>query len=381
MASSIEFLDKVIGILVVDRNKKEPFSGRDKEMLSSVAKGLSTLFSFYKHMNASMLEVFRLRSLLTLTERVAGEIKLEEVRKSVFEAIRSSFQDVWAIFLLKEGKEYYITEEDDRRYYHSLKHSIVAAALEKQISLCKTDLSAETKRPILCPEERNFEANSLLFSPFRGDVKGGILLLSRTKDCFDHNQDVMILNLMADIAASSVEKAFLYHLEEEKAMRDGLTEAYNHRFFQEILDNKIAEAQRNEEPISLLMIDLDNFKMINDQFGHQNGDMILKSVGRLMKDRIRSSDILARYGGEEFAIILPKTGSLEGYKLAENLRNSVESKEFVSQDGLKFNVTISIGIAELLKHAHNKLDLIAAADRALYFAKKEGKNCTCVAEN
>jgi diguanylate cyclase (GGDEF)-like protein len=221
----------------------------------------------------------------------------------------------------------------------------------------------------------------LLFSPFRGDVKGGILLLSKTKDCFDRNQDVMILNLMADIAASSVEKAFLYHLEEEKAMRDGLTEAYNHRFFQEILDNKIAEAQRNEEPISLLMIDLDNFKMVNDQFGHQNGDMILKSVGRLMKDRIRSSDILARYGGEEFAIILPKTGSLEGYNLAENIRNSVESKEFISQDGLKFNVTISIGISELFKHADSKRDLIAAADRALYLAKKEGKNCTCVAED
>jgi diguanylate cyclase (GGDEF)-like protein len=381
MANSIEFLDKVIGILVVDRNKKEPFSERDKEMLSSVAKGLSTLFSFYKHMNASMLEVFRLRSLLTLTERVAGEIKLEEVRRSIFEAIRSSFQDVWSIFLLKEGKEYFITEEDDRRYYHSLKQSIVAAALEKKISLCKTDLSAETKRPILFPEERKFEANSLLFSPFKGDVKGGILLLSKTKDCFDRNQDVMILNLMADIAASSVEKAFLYHLEEEKAVRDGLTEAYNHRFFQEILENKIAEAQRNEEPISLLMIDLDNFKMINDQFGHQNGDMILKSVGSLMKDRIRSSDILARYGGEEFAIILPKTAALEGYKLAENLRNSVESKEFISPDGLKLTVTISIGVAELLKHAHNKRDLIAAADRALYLAKKEGKNCTCVAES
>jgi len=159
-----------------------------------------------------------------------------------------------------------------------------------------------------------------------------------------------------------------------------LTEAYNHRFFQEILDNKIAESERNDEPIALLMIDLDNFKLINDQFGHQNGDMILREVGIIMKDRIRSSDILARYGGEEFAIILPKTASLEGYKLAENLRSSIESKEFIFPDGVKFNVTISTGVSELLKHAHNKRDLIAAADRALYIAKKEGKNCTIIAE-
>ena len=380
MASSIEFQDEVIGIIVIDRKKKIPFNERDKEILATVAKSLSTLFAFYKHMSASMLEAFRLRSLLTLTGRVAGEIKLEEVRKSIFEAINSSFQDVWAVFLLKEGKEYHITEEDGRRYYQSLKHSIIAAALEKKIALCKSDLFSETKRPILFPEERNFEARSLLFSPFKGDVQGGIVLMSQHKDWFDRNNDLMIVNLMADIAASSVEKAFLYHLEEEKAMSDGLTEAYNHRFFQEILDNKIAEAQRNDELISLLMIDLDNFKMINDQFGHQNGDMILREVGALMKDRIRSSDILARYGGEEFAIILPKTGSMEGYKLAENLRSSIEKKEFVSPDAVKFKVTISIGVSELLKHADNKRDLIAAADRALYLAKKEGKNCTFVAE-
>jgi len=379
IASSIEFNNEVMGIIVVDRTEKTPFDERDKEILTSVAKGVSTLFSLYKHMSVSMLEAFRLRSLLTLTERVAGEIKLEEVRKSIFETIKNSYKEVRTVFLLKEGNEYHVTEEDGRRYSRALRKSIIALALEKNISLCKADLSKEIKRPILFPEESAFDARALLFSPFKGDVKGGILVLSKNKDSFDKN-DLMILNLIADIAASSVEKAILYRLEEEKAMRDGLTEAYNHRFFQEILDNKIAESERNKEPITLLMIDLDNFKLINDQFGHQNGDMILREIGIIMKDRIRSSDILARYGGEEFAIILPKTASLEGYKLAENLRSSIEGKEFVSPDGVKLNVTISTGVSEHLKHAHNKKDLISAADRALYIAKKEGKNCTIIAE-
>jgi diguanylate cyclase (GGDEF)-like protein len=380
MASSIRFNDEVVGIIVVDRTEKKPFDERDKELLSSVVKGLSTLFSLYKHMNVSMLEAFRFRSLLSLTGKVAGEIKLEEVRKSIFETVKNSYRDVWTIFLLKEGKEYHVTEEDGRRYYQSLRKSIIALALEKNISLCKADLSKETKRPILFPEERNFDAKSLLFSPFRGDVKGGILLLSKNIDWFDRNNDVMILNMITDIAASSVEKAVLYDYERQKAIRDGLTETYNHRFFQEMLDNKIAEAQRNNESISLLMIDLDNFKLINDQFGHQNGDMILREVGRLMKERIRASDILARYGGEEFAIILPKTASSEGYKLAENLRDTIENKIFVSPDDIKFRITISIGVSELGKHAHNKPDLIAAADRGLYDAKKGGKNRTEIAE-
>lgn len=380
MAASIRFNDEVVGILVVDRSEREPFGEKDKEILSSVVKGLSALFSLYKHMNVSMMEAFRFRSLLNLTGKVAGEIKLEEVRKSIFETVKNSYTDVWTIFLLKEGNEYHVTEEDGRRYYQNLKKSIIALALEKNISLCKEDLSKEIKRPILFPEERNFDARSLLFSPFRGDVKGGILLLSKNKNCFDRNNDLMILNMITDIAASSVEKAVLYDYERQKAIRDGLTETYNHRFFQEMLDNKIAESERNKEPISLLMIDLDNFKLINDKFGHQNGDMILREVGRLMKDRIRSSDILARYGGEEFTIILPKTTAREGFRLAENLRETIANKVFISPDEIEFRITVSIGVAELGKHAHNKTDLIAAADRGLYNSKKEGKNRTEIAE-
>jgi diguanylate cyclase (GGDEF)-like protein len=385
ISSSIEFNKEVTGILVVDRNEKIPFEERDKELIVSIVKGLSTLFSLYSHINVSMLEAFRLRYLLNLTKRVAGDIKLEEVRKRIFETINDSFKDVWTIFLLKEGNEYHITEhisgKDERRYSRTLHKSIVASYLEKNLSFCKEDFTTEIKRPILFPEERDFGAKSLLFSPFKGDVRGGILLLSKNKDCFDRNKDLMILNLITDIASFAVEKAVLHERVRKQAVRDGLTNAFNHGFFQEILDNKIAEAQRNEESISLLMIDLDNFKMINDQFGHQNGDMILKNVGGLMKDSIRSSDILARYGGEEFAIILPKTISLEAYKIAEKLRISIENKEFVSPDGIKLKITISIGISEFFKHADNKRDLIAAADRALYLAKKEGKNCTFVAED
>ncbi len=380
MASSIGFEDEIIAIVIVDRTKREPFNNRDREILQSVVQSLSTLFSLCKYMNVSMLEAFRFRSLLNLTEKVAGEIRLEEVRKSIFETAKSSFKEVWTIFLLKEGNEYHLTEQDGRRYYQELKKSIIALALEKNISLCKMDLSKEIKRPILFPGERNFEARSLLFSPFRGDIKGGILLLSRNKDWFDRNNDLMILNLITDIAASSVEKAVLYDHERKKAIMDGLTETYNHRFFQEMLDNKIAEAERNGEPLSLLMIDLDNFKTINDQFGHQNGDMILHDVGLLMKERIRSSDILARYGGEEFAIILPKTNAVDGCNLAKNLRLEVEKNIFVSPDDIKFRITVSIGVAEFGTHAHNKKDLIAAADRGLYSAKKRGKNRTEIAE-
>jgi len=379
IASSIELDDEVKGIIVVDRKERIPFEEKDKEFFTSVVKGLSFLFALHEYLENFNMKADQLLFILKLTERMEGDIKLEEVRKRIFETIKELFKDIWTIFLLKEGSEYHVTEEDGRRYYRTLQKSIIASYLALKESLRKNDLTTETKRPILFPEERDFEAKSLLFSPFKGDVQGGILLLSKNKANFNR-KDLSLLDLITNIAASSVEKAYLYEKERKKAIRDGLTEAFNHGFFQEILDNKIAEAERNEEPITLLMIDLDNFKLINDQFGHQNGDLILREIGKLMKDSIRSSDILARYGGEEFAIILPKTASLEGYKLAEKIRSSIEGKEFVSPDGVKLNVTISTGVSEHLKHAQNKRDLISAADRALYIAKKEGKNCTIIAE-
>jgi len=379
IASSIEINGQTEGIVVIDRRERIAFDERDKEILKGISESLSTLFSLYRYMNASMLEAFRFQSLLNLTGRIAGEIKLDEVRGSIFENIKISFPDVWSIFFLKEGDEYYITEQDGRRYRRPLRNSIISLALQKTISLCKEDLTSEIKRPILLPEERDLGAKSLLFSPFRGSIKGGILLLSDTAGKFN-KKDLMVLNLITDIAASAVEKAILYDLEKEKAIMDGLTNTYNHRFFQEMLNHKIAESDRNKEPISLIMLDIDNFKIINDKYGHQTGNTVLKEIASILKERIRNSDILSRYGGEEFAIVLPKTTAEKCCTLAEDLRETIRNKKFLSSYGKSLSITVSIGISEFPSHGVDKIDLVAAADRALYIAKEEGKNRTIIAE-
>lgn len=380
LACSIEINEEIDGILVVDRKERIPFEERDKEIIKSFSKTFSTLLSMFMYMRASMLEAFRFKSLLNLTERVAGEIKLEEVRRNIFKSLNESYDDVWAMFILKEAGEYHITEQDGRRYTRPIKNSIVSLALKRRISLCKEDLTRESKRPILLPEERDFGAKALLFSPFRGNIEGGILLLSKKENKFD-DKSLKVLNLISDIAASSIEKAILYEREREKAIRDGLTGAYNHRFFQEIMENKLAEARRNENPLSLLMLDIDNFKEINDKYGHQTGDIVLKRIGEIIGGRIRSSDVFARYGGEEFAIILPNTPAEKAVKLGEVLRKVVETATFKAEGDEVFKVTISIGIAESLVHSDKKEGIISAADRALYLAKEMGKNETVLAEH
>ncbi|MDR4498007.1 MAG: diguanylate cyclase [Candidatus Scalindua sp.] len=158
---------------------------------------------------------------------------------------------------------------------------------------------------------------------------------------------------------------------------DGLTGLYNHRFFHKLLDSEISRADRYKHNFSLLMIDIDDFKKINDRFGHQAGDKVLKEIASLFKSLVRKIDRLVRYGGEEFAIILSETAKEHGRIFGNRIVESVAS--FIFQglpEGEK--ITISAGIAGYPDDAHTQEDLIRKADVALYKAKSAGKNILCV---
>lgn len=162
---------------------------------------------------------------------------------------------------------------------------------------------------------------------------------------------------------------------ESLANEDGLTEVYNHRFFQDALKKKLAEYEVNKKPISLIFIDIDYFKHYNDLYGHQKGDDLLKTIGRLLKDSIRKNDIVARYGGEEFAIILPETVEKDAVKIAENIRQKIENTYFYGEENQpNGKLTASIGISVFPDKAQNDVELIRYADDALYRAKFLNKN-------
>jgi diguanylate cyclase (GGDEF)-like protein len=158
------------------------------------------------------------------------------------------------------------------------------------------------------------------------------------------------------------------------SITDGLTRLHNHRYFQDELGRAFEESQRYQRPLSLAMIDIDFFKKVNDTYGHAVGDEVLKSVARHFRDSVRSTDLVARYGGEEFAVMMPETTLPDSITFAEKIRALVETTALETQAGT-IHATVSIGVASVPHtRIHSPKELIVAADKALYRAKKSGRN-------
>ena len=161
----------------------------------------------------------------------------------------------------------------------------------------------------------------------------------------------------------------------ELAFRDELTGLYNHRYFQEVLEAEVQRSVRYNHPVSLLLLDIDYFKSINDTFGHLAGDFVLKEISKIMIKLVRNCDIVARYGGEEFAIILPVTSQIGAKVLAQRVRRGIEQHQ-VKNNNQSISITVSIGLASTDKNSvkATRIGLIGQSDQALYRAKRNGKN-------
>jgi len=166
----------------------------------------------------------------------------------------------------------------------------------------------------------------------------------------------------------------------EVAVRDSLTQLFNRRHFMDQMQLEAGRHFRSGDPLTLMIVDADRFKNINDEFGHSTGDVVLKAIAHACEGAVRATDVLARYGGEEFAVLLPATSNIEACDVAERIRSAVTQIAIPAPDGSTINVTVSIGISTLSSPDPECKRLFDRADTALYDAKRGGRNRWVVAE-
>jgi len=211
-----------------------------------------------------------------------------------------------------------------------------------------------------------------------GSEDAMLLLTPSGADFGDQSRELALW--LGSQAAIALENVRLHRLVARQASTDGLTELANRREFEDSLANEISRAERFGGSLALILADLDSFKQVNDRFGHQAGDEVLRTFADILRETVRDIDVAARYGGEEFAILLPQTDIAGAERLAERLRGAVETRPTAHAQGIPVVVTSSFGVASF-PEAETAPGLFAAADEALYRAKRAGKNCVVCADS
>ncbi len=239
---------------------------------------------------------------------------------------------------------------------------------------------AKQKRPVLLTElHRGRRPDDTLVGSFMSVplvVQGeliGVLNISHGRPKAFNEDQLRLLTLIAGQAAATIQRLLLYADMRRLAITDDLTNIYNRRHFLERMQSEIDRARRYGTPFSVMFIDIDNFKELNDNHGHQVGDKILAELATILKHWARSSDIVARYGGEEFVVLLPMTDKPRSITAAERLRTRVQRHTFYRRKKL----TVSVGVASYPGDGDNADQLLGRVDEALYMAKKTGRNRAC----
>jgi diguanylate cyclase (GGDEF)-like protein len=256
--------------------------------------------------------------------------------------------------------------------------------LSEQISIEEMANQSEGKLPSWAreqlPKSITQTFDFVLVPVITDDAVIALMRLSRPSKKPFTADELRFLEAVANQTALALERVKLIAFLENLSITDALTGIANRRHFEWRLSEEIERARRYKYPLSALMLDLDHFKQVNDNYGHQIGDIVLQQVAQRLRRILRRTDFLARYGGEEFIVLAPQTPADRALILAERLRQVIAESPIPVADNLQIHITISIGVAVFPNHAQNESELIGAADAALYKAKQMGRNRVCMFE-
>ncbi|ABR33270.1 sensor domain-containing diguanylate cyclase [Clostridium beijerinckii] len=402
----IKMHEKILGVLVLGSKKDSDFGESDFKLINTISGEIGLAINNAKLTAKLQKENQNNQRLFELTKRITSSMNLEEVSnmgiKIVTEIIEVHSCTLGIFDKVDENKINVISSYGDDKKGLEFSGTVEEAFKKKHMAEIKTDKVYIYSIPLLSKES----------------CMGILHINTKNKLTIE---EIELINGTITPLTSALENAFLYKNVERLATRDGLTGVYNHRYFQDMLDEYIIKVQKDENDLSMAMIDIDNFKKYNDTYGHPVGDLLLKKVVEVMRSILRDEDVIFRYGGDEFTIILPYTNSEDAGAIMEQIKNIISDYKFEIGDkeeeteetaldvevikesmfkseklfnsnifkkwisekvGLSksksisntFNITISVGISSLVDVNYDKEMLIKNADKASLKSKRNGKN-------
>ncbi len=384
---------QLLGILVCDSKQENFFTEIHKEALAHSRDLIKGLIQNSSYSSKLINEAKESEILYEFIKTLSVPMDLNEIFneigiffKKILRKDIENNQPLRIIGISLEKDKYYTIKYSDgsfdfdiskleNRTYDIPEEGIIQNIIEFNKPVCRNFNEDENIILNLENIEMNHrETKSFLALPlkFQKEMLGIFIMEYRQVELFSE-YEIKLLEVAGEHCGTIIKNITLFEKMEGLAQFDGLTNLHNHRVFQEKLSERIKRALRNDRPLSLIMLDIDHFKIFNDTYGHSTGDEVLRAVSDVLKEQIRDIDIAARYGGEEFVLILEELNKKKAFEIAERIRFKIANTDFyLNNQHLK--ITISLGIAEFPKDTLDKKELIQMADSALYQAKDNGRN-------
>jgi diguanylate cyclase (GGDEF)-like protein len=341
--------------------------------------------------NGSSTNNTRYSTLLRSIQAANDTLDPKNVIRTIMDSIQKMIPcEAWSILLMSSDQNELVFERArgaaaGRLAYAKLKvgEGIAGWVARHGSPAIVNDVSADRRFNSTFDKASNFRTRSVLCVPLlsRGQLIGVVELINRKSNLYRFTKDDLSLALMLmGPVAVSLHNAILFQEKEKLAITDDLTKLYNTRYIHLRMSRMIEDRKRSKQQFSLIFLDLDGFKTVNDRFGHLIGGKTLIEIGKIISKNVNKRDEVARYGGDEFVVLLPSAGPLNARKTAERIRTAIMMHNFAGTMPAQVKLSASFGISVFPDHAETLTELIQKADNAMYAVKYNGKNAVQLAQ-
>jgi len=370
--------DQVVGVLDCQSANLNHFDPETADMLTLFSTQASMALQNARLYSLERRRASQLEAINAIAQQTTAVLDLKELLSKVCLLIEQAFQVSHVSVLLKDENDLVLRASHGKLTPRVSEGGRLPSgagpwgrALEAGKTLVENNAKATSDTGLYHETESRMSIPLVSFGQTLG-----VLALDSERAGFFHSNDTQPLESVADICANAIQNAHYVDRVKQLAYLDGLTGIFNRRFFELRMVEEIERARRHGSGMGVIMIDIDQFKRLNDEFGHLLGDEVLRQVSSILHQQLRKIDVVCRYGGEEFAILLSQTSPQHSLAVAEKLRRMVETWQF---PGVPRPVTISAGTANYPDHGTTRDELVKAADAGLYAAKQSGRNRVCLA--